>query len=99
MFCRSVRIKSHRNDAPLYRGRSYDQERAPERIVPMYSPLALINADDTRLAFLAFTLIFRDLLNETQTQSQFATDTRNIGIFSTLRPFVGDLTKRKRARI
>jgi hypothetical protein len=78
MFCRSVRIKSHRNDAPLYRGRSYDQERAPERIVPMYSPLALINADDTRLAFLAFTLIFRDLLNETQTQSQFATDTRNI---------------------
>ncbi len=69
MFCGSVRIKSHRNDAPLYRGRSCDQERALEPIAPTYSPVALINADDTRPAFLAFDLIFRDLLNETQTES------------------------------
>jgi hypothetical protein len=44
----------------------------------------LFKADDALLAFLAFALIFRDLLNETQAQSQFATDARNIpelGIF------------------
>jgi len=38
----SVRIKSNRNDVPLYRGRSCNQERALERIAPAYSLGVLI---------------------------------------------------------
>jgi hypothetical protein len=74
MFCRSVRVNSQRNGAvglAIKNGyRSELRHRIPR--------CARFNADDTLLAFLAFALIFRDPLDETQAQSQFASDTRNI---------------------
>ena len=37
VFCRSVRIKTHRDDIPLHRGRPCNQEQAPKRNAPRCS--------------------------------------------------------------
>src|SRR5271166_3888196 len=51
LFCRSVRTKSHRDDAPLRRGRSCNQERAPKRNAPLCSRVhTALNSDDTLVA-------------------------------------------------
>jgi hypothetical protein len=58
------------------------QSRTLERIAPVYSAVRSLKANEPAmaplLASVAFALIFRDLLNETEAQSQFVTDTRNI---------------------
>ncbi|MEY2606100.1 MAG: hypothetical protein QOH31_3916 [Verrucomicrobiota bacterium] len=78
VYCPSARFKSVAKTQLYVSAGLAIKKRALERFRQRIPGARWFKADNALPAFLAFALIFRDLLNETQTQSHFATDTRNI---------------------